>query len=243
MNRLLHSMDQGSPAHPTADKTLECLLVSRDPSLVGVLTEILEKLSLTTDICFTASEAADRLTRRRADLLIVDWEEGATELLRQMEESVGPSKPTVVAVSPSGDQIPGVYALIRKPVTGESCVQPLRLAYNRILREHRRHARYPLMLSLTATDQNQRVIALTVANIGDGGVGLIVEEGLSVGDVLSFRLLLPETSQSIQAEARVQWTGKGRAGCEFVSIPPVELIVLHDWLKAQCRIRQPLVEV
>jgi PilZ domain len=240
---MLHSLDQGLPPYPTAHETLECLLVSRDPSLVGVLSEMLEKLSVATDICFTASKAAERLTRRPAELLIVDWEEGAAELLRQIEESAEPRKPTVVAVSPFGDLIPGVYALIQKPVTGESCAPSLRLAYNRILREHRRHARYPLMLPLTATDQNHRLIAVTVANIGDGGVGLVAEDILSIGDVLSFRLLLPGTSQSIRAEARVQWTQKGRAGCEFVSIPPVELIVLHDWLKAQCKIRRPLVEV
>ena len=240
---MLQNVDQGLPVRAKAEKTLECLLVSRDPGMVGMLSETLEKLAVSTDICFTASNAATRLTERRVDLVIVDWEEGAAELLRQIEESPERRKPTVLAVSPSGDPIPGAYALIRNPVTSESCAQPLRLAYNRMLRDHRRHARYPLMSSLTATDQNHRAIPINDADIGDGGVGLVTEERLAIGDVLSFRLLLPETTRSIHAEARVQWTGNGRAGCEFVRIPPVELLVLHDWLKGQCQIRQPLVEV
>jgi len=227
----------------TVDKTFECLLISRDPGVLCILNELLEKLSVSSEVCFSSSKAADRLSERAVDLVIIDYEDDSREVLRQIEETVDRGKPTVVAVSEAGEPIAGAHAVIAKPVKSESCAEPLRLAYVRMLREHRRHARYPLMSPLTATDQNSRLIPVTVANIGDGGVGLIAEDSLEAGDVLSFRLALPEIQQSIHAEARVQWTRNGAAGCEFVRIPPVELVILHDWLKTQCRVKPPAVEL
>ena len=35
----------------------------------------------------------------------------------------------------------------------------------------------------------------------------------------------------------------GRAGCEFVRIPPVDATVLNEWLKSRIRVKKPLVDV
>ncbi len=226
----------------TADMAFECLLVSRDPSVVCVVNKFLESLSISTHVCFTSSRAADRLAEGSTDLIILDWEDSSTDLLRRIQSSNGRQKPTVVAVSDSHTLLPGAHVVLSKPVTSESCAQPLRFAYNRMLRDHRRHARYSLMTTVTAVDQNQRSIPLTVMDIGDGGVGLISKEQLAVGDTLSFRLLPAGTDRSIFIEARVQWTRRyGAAGCEFIRIPPLDLSVLHDWLKSRCKIKKPLV--
>ena len=151
-------------------------------------------------------------------------------------------KPTVVAVSTVDQPVPGAHLMLPKPVTGESCVQSLKIAYFRMLRDHRRHARYAVMTPVTAEDQNHRSIPITISDIGDGGIGLITKELLAIGDVLSFRLWLPQGDRSIYIEARVLWTRQyGAAGCEFLRIPPVDLGVLQDWLKLKCRIKQPLI--
>jgi len=228
----------------TSDMAFECVLVSRDPGVVCALNRVLDNFSISTNVCFTPSKAADRLAEGSTDLIIVDYEDSTADLLRGIQEPDFRQKPTVVAVSASDQRIPGAHLMLRKPVTGESCVQSLRMAYFRMLRDHRRHARYAVMTPVSAQDQNNRSVAVTVMDIGDGGVGLMTRELLAIGDVLSFRLLLPNTDRSIYIEARVLWTRHyGAAGCEFLRIPPVDLGILHDWLKLKCRIKQPLVEL
>lgn len=84
-------------------------------------------------------------------------------------------------------------------------------------------------------------MSVTVTDIGDGGVGLSRKEKLVTGDVLSFRLRLPG-AREILVQVRVLWTREyGRAGCEFLRIPPVDLVILHDWLKAKCQVKKPLI--
>ena len=95
-----------------------------------------------------------------------------------------------------------------------------------------------------ATLGANRTIEVTVLDIGDGGIGLTTKAELIVGDVLSFRLLLPGSAREIYVQIRVLWTGNfGRAGCEFLRIPPVDLTILHDWLKDKIRIKKPLIDV
>ena len=79
-------------------------------------------------------------------------------------------------------------------------------------------------------------------NIGDGGIGLSVEQKVIIGQVLAFRLLLPGAKREIYIQARVLWTQQcGAAGCEFVRIPPADLSLLHDWLKSKARVKKPLI--
>jgi PilZ domain len=82
---------------------------------------------------------------------------------------------------------------------------------------------------------------MTVVDISSGGVGLTSKKPLSVGDILSFRMTLPGLQKEIFLTARVLWTREyGRAGCEFVRIPPVDFVTLHDWLRAKTRVKKPV---
>lgn len=228
----------------TADMAFECVLVSRDPGVVCVLNKVLDKFSISTNVCFTSSKAADRLAEGSADLIVVDWDDSSADLLSNISRPSGRQKPTVVAVSPLDGPLPGAHVLLRKPVTGESCAKSLKIAYTRMLQDHRRHARYSVMTPLTAQNQNKRFIPMTITDIGDGGIGLMSREQLAIGDVLSFRLSLPNADRPVYIDARVLWTRQyGAAGCEFLRIPPVDLNILHDWLKSKCRVKQPLFEV
>jgi hypothetical protein len=151
-------------------------------------------------------------------------------------------KPTIVAISALDSDIRGAHVTLRKPITAESGTKSLKVAYSRMLMDHRLHARYDLMLSLCATDDNNRSIALMVTNIGDGGIGLSVKQKVTIGQVLAFRLRLPGAKREIYIQARVLWTRQdGAAGCQFVRIPPVDLSILQEWLKSRGRVRKPLI--
>jgi CheY-like chemotaxis protein len=228
----------------TSDMAFECLLVSRDPSVVSTMSKLLGGLSINTNICLSSSKAVDQLAECSTDLIVVDWEDDSADLLRRIKMSGRWQKPTVVAVSSVDVAEQGVHVVLRKPVTAATGAKSLKAAYSRMVHDYRRHARYALMSSVQATGENNRLVDVTITDIGDGGVGLSSREEFTIGEVLAFHLLLPATERAIYIQARVQWARNyGAVGCEYVRIPPVDLDILHDWLKSKAQIKKPLVEV
>lgn len=227
----------------TADMAFECVLVSRDPNVVSTVNRVLNDLAIQTRHCLTPSRALQVLGQGSTDLVVVDCDEkdSASELLNEIPYRRG--KQTVVAVSSLDQRFPHTDFVLRKPMTFESGVQSFRLVYSSMLRDYRRHTRYAVMIPVIARNRN-RLLPITITNIGDGGVGLSTAEEVGLGDVLSFPLLLPDARRAISIEARVLWRRDyGMLGCEFVRIPPLDLDILHDWLKLKCQIKKPLVSM
>lgn len=226
----------------TSDMAFECLLVSRDPSVICIMNKLLGDLSISINTCWNSSIAFNQLSEGSADLIIFDCEDESVDLLHRIQESGRWRKPTVVVVSSRDLSIPCAYIVLRKPVTETSGAMSLKAAYSRMLYDHRRHTRYALMSSVQATDEKDQCVDVTITDIGDGGIGLCGREEFAIGDVLRFRLLLPGTARPIYIEARIRWTRDyGAAGCEYLYIPPVDLSILHEWLKSKTQIKKPLV--
>jgi hypothetical protein len=229
----------------TSEMAFECLFVSSDADLFRIAAGILRQLSISIEICLRSSNAFDILGTGTTDLVVIDWEgEESAELVHRIWTDQHRKKPTIIAVLPTRASVPGAHLTITKPVSSESGEQCFRAAYSRMLIDHRRHARHVLVRPVIATAENGREMLITVIDIGDGGVGLSTKEKLEVGEVLSFRLLLPDTTREILIQARIVWGREySRFGCEFVRIPPTDLIILHDWLTERCRVKKPLVAV
>ena len=209
------------------------------------MSRLLRDFSICTSLCLSSSKAVGVLAERSTDLVVIDWEgDTSSELLQDIWKSPMRHKPTIVAISTPGFNVRGAHVILQKPVTAESATKSLRAAYSRMLLDHRRQARYALMLPLRVTDENNRSIQVVVTDIGDGGIGLSVDQKIKIGEVLAFRLTLPGSRKEIYIQARVLWTRQyGAVGCEFVRIPPVDLGILHDWLKARIRVKKPKVQV
>jgi hypothetical protein len=223
----------------------ECLLVSNDPGIFSLVNRVLKSLSIQTIICLTSSRALKALDQSSPDLIVIDWEgESSAELLRRIWRLRFRMKPTIVAICTMECHTPGVHIVINRPVTSESSAKGFKAAYSKMLMDHRRHARYALMIPAEAANSGGQLLSITVADIGDGGLGLITKENLVVGDLLSFHLLLPGSPRVIFIQLRVLWTRDfGRAGCEFLRIPPVDLTILSDWLRAKVGVKKPLIPV
>src|SRR6266498_3879864 len=168
----------------TSDMAFECLLISRDPGIVCTMNKWLGNLSISTNICLSATKAIDQLSEGSTDLIVVDWQEDSPELLHRIQKAGNWHKPTVVAVS--DHPVPGVHVVVPKPLNEASVAKSLKAAYSRMLYDYRRHARYALMSSVQAIDRNNRALDITITDIGDGGVGLSSREKFAIGDELSF---------------------------------------------------------
>ncbi|MGA8270009.1 MAG: PilZ domain-containing protein [Candidatus Sulfotelmatobacter sp.] len=192
----------------------------------------------------SSSRALDQVSKGSTDLIVVDLQDDSSDFVYKLRELTGWQKPTVMAVSPDDNAIRGADVVLRRPVTDRSVASSLKVAYSRMLFDHRRHVRYALMRTVSAMDDKGRIMDVTVRDIGDGGIGLSTKHQFSVGDTLSLRLLLPGTQRAIYIQARVRWTHDyGKAGCEFLRIPPVDLNILRDWLKSKNQIKKPVVEL
>ena len=150
----------------------------------------------------------------------------------------------MLAISDAGGAVPGAHVTLRKPVTLDSGTESVKAAYSRMLLDYRLNARYAVMAHVTARDETDRSFSVTVTDLGDGGAGIRSKEQLAVGNVLSLSVHLPETPLPLNLQARVVWTREyGTAGCEIVSMPPVDREILRDWLKARTRVKKPLISV
>lgn len=222
----------------------ECLLITHDPQVFSIMSRILRDFSICTDVCLSSSKAVKLLGRSGTDLIVINWEEDSSDFLRELWNSPNWQKTTVIAISFQDRRVPGAHIVLRKPVTCESGRASMKIAYSRMLQDYRRHARYALMARVIAVDDRNRTVPVTILDIGNGGVGVSSRENLIVGDALSFRLLLPAAKRDINIQARVLWAqGSGRVGCEFLRLPPVDLNILHDWLKQKMQVKKPLAEI
>jgi hypothetical protein len=229
----------------TPEMAFECLLVTPDPAVFSTMEGILQDFSIATKVCAYPSKASHLLAEGSTDLIVIDLEaEKSSELLQEIRGSRVHQKPTVLALSTADTVTPGVHVTLRKPVSHETGVTSLKAAYSRMVRDYRKHTRFAVMTQVVATDENNRTIEVTVSNIGEGGVGLTSNDKLEVGRVLSFQVRLPELKNEICIQARVLWTRPyGAAGCEFVCIPPFDLLLLRVWLESRYRIKKPLIPV
>ena len=227
----------------TPEMAFECLLVSRDPATLCTLNRLLQELSITTKICFHPSKALDELSHGSADLVVIDsTNDVASELVSDIWKLGMKQKPTVVAISNNDRSIPGAHVTMMRPLNTESCAKSLKVAYGKMLHDYRRHARLSVVIPLTALGDCDRRVPLTVMDIGYGGIGLNVKNQVEIGEVLSFHLSLPKARKAIYIQARVLWTRQfGRAGCEFLQLPAVDLAILHDWLLERIQVKKPAV--
>ena len=229
----------------TADMTFEGLIVSHDAGIFRVMDRTLRQLSISASVCLGGSKARNHLTKHRTDLLVLDCDMNDwTEVMDEVWKSTRSKKPTVVAISRTQSRVPGAHVVVKKPITDEGAAESLKAAYHRMLHDYRRHARHAVMMPVVATDEKQGSVSIMVTDIGDGGLGISTKEPLSIGKELGLRLKLPRLHREIFLEVRVLWIREyGRAGCEFVRIPPVDATVLNEWLKSRIRVKKPLVEV
>ena len=229
----------------TPEMAFECLLVSHDVGLRCTMSEVLHNFSIAVDSCVGPSEACQMLPERNHDLVAIDWDGDASlPLLHAIWNSPNRRKPTILAISDGGRGIPGVHFVLRKPVAKGAATESLKSAYSRMLLDYRLKARYAVMTRLTAKDGDGKNVPITVTDIGEGGIGISSKTKFAIGDELSFSLRLQKTPLPIHIQARVIWSREyGTAGCDFLSIPPVDREVLREWLKSKTLVKKPLISV
>lgn len=234
----------------TPDMKFEALLISQNLQVLKGVLETMEDLSIEVDVCMSPSRAADLLTTRNVDLVVIDCDKGSgvAEVAKTLGSSGICRKTTIAALvdgPTAGKQLiqEGAHALIQKPLTSNFKNDFRKLVYSKMVREWRQQPRYGVSWLVAAKDTNDRPVPVTMTDISRAGVGLCFTGELLVDDILTFRLLLTGTNQIIQFDARILWTlPDNRAGAKFVRISTVDADVLHGWLQSRHSAKKPTTE-
>jgi hypothetical protein len=69
-----------------------------------------------------------------------------------------------------------------------------------------------------------------ILNLSDKGMAIQTMDILEPGRRYQFSFPLPDSDSEVQGDARIAWSDRsGRAGLEFVDLPPVDRLKLSQW--------------
>ncbi|MGB0109585.1 MAG: hypothetical protein WBP52_13905, partial [Terriglobales bacterium] len=129
------------------------LLVSRDAIASRQLTDAMQQLAVSVEVCVDISAAADRLSRRKFEGVVIDLAIGGQGLVCLEHVRASASNRTAVIFTLTSSSQETAHALkagssfvLQRPLTSESIGRTLKVAYGSIMRERRRYFRYPVVV-------------------------------------------------------------------------------------------------
>ena len=221
--------------------TLDSLILSTDPELVGVLRPTLEKLSIDVEICHEARAGVDILISDKFDAVIVDCDDlnGGLAILQGLRNT--PSNKNSVAfaiLNGKGTTTQEAFGMganfvLQKPISVLNASRCFHAALNFMIKERRRYFRQPVKMQVKVVYEGKTLTA-TSTNISEGGIALMLREAPPKGAAPHLQFSLPNTNLHMDVEAEVAWVDvKGCAGFRFHNLPESSKAELERWLDDQ----------
>ena len=219
---------------------LEAVILSTDSQLIQTLSTSLQRSDIEATTFTESSAAAEYISNRKVDALIVDSEvTGATELLETVKGTRSNAQiPVFVTIHK-----PELYAkvaaaahfIIEKPVSPEAFERALRAARNRMLRERRRYYRQPVQVPITvARARGQMLVKGTSLNISENGMALRCELPFLRGELVDLLFNLPGIPNSFSCSGEVVWADtQGLGGVHFLPFNREAQKMLSIWIQKQ----------
>jgi CheY-like chemotaxis protein len=221
--------------------TLESLLLSQDLDLVRVIRPTLEELSIEVEVCLEARAGADVLGTDKFDAVIVDCDDlaGGLAILQGLRNTPSNKNSVAFAVL-NGKKTTtheafrmGANFVLQKPISSLNAARCFHAALNFMLQERRRYFRQPVKMQVKLALGGKTFIA-TSTNISEGGIALLLPEGLPKGATPQLKFALPGSDIHMDLAAEVAWTDvKGLAGLRFQHVPKSSQTELEHWLDAR----------
>ena len=221
--------------------TLDSLILSTDPELVGVLRPTLEKLSIDVEICHEARAGVDILISDKFDAVIVDCDDlnGGLAILQGLRNTPS-NKNSVAFAILNGKRTTtqeafgmGANFVLQKPISPLNASRCFHAALNFMIKERRRYFRQPVKMQVKVVYEGKTLTA-TSTNISEGGIALMLREAPPKGAAPHLKFSLPNTNIHMEVEAEVAWVDvKGLAGFRFHNVPESSQAELEQWLDDQ----------
>jgi hypothetical protein len=232
-------MLQDAPVLAPAPSVSICsaLLVSKDAATIKPISDSMQQLAISVEVCSEVSIAPCLLNRRKFGATIVDLSVGvqARAFLQKVRHSPSNRTSVMFAISDSDAETAialkeGSNFVLRRPLTVSSVNQNLRAAYGLILREHRRYFRCPVEVPVTLGRLGMTEIRAHAVNISEGGIAIMTSALLKPGMVVRVEWTLPGCAFPFAADSTICWCREGHMGLQFISLSAETRAKLHGWL-------------
>jgi ActR/RegA family two-component response regulator len=216
----------------------KALVVSEDAVITKQLTDAMEELALSVEVCGKIADALDRVNHTKLEVAVIDLSLGNQAILFLERVRASASNRTAITFAVTNNSAQTAAALkggsaftLQKPLTIEAIRHTFKAAYGLIVRERRRYFRYPISVPAAGTRKGESEIFGKTINISEKGMALSTSTPLAPGTELKIQFTLPDPRLDLTADCKVCWNNdKGQAGLLFVFIASNLASDLQSWL-------------
>jgi ActR/RegA family two-component response regulator len=212
-------------------------VVSNDGVTIAQLSESMQKLAMSPEVCAEVPTALSLLNRRKFEAVVVDLQLGsqATTVVEKVRHSPANRTAVIFTISDSDAETASAFKagsnfVLRRPLSPTSVDRNLKVAYGLIVRERRRYFRCPVEIpALISADAEPAIHGQTV-NISEGGMAINTPVSLETGVKVQVEFSLPGHATRFAAAAAVCWCKDTYLGLQFTSLSPQLASELQEWL-------------
>ena len=220
---------------------LDGLLVSQDPQVLLVMSQVLSNFAIKSQVCVEFSQAIAAVAQKRFDAVIVDWNGGPDPIrvINGVRKSTPNGNTTLVAMVEESCEmraalLAGANFVIHRATSLDGTKRCMREAYGTMLNQRRRSARCAVDIQVIATVPKLGRLEATVTDLSVGGMALQCDRLLDLHATITLQFLLPGSNDLIHVSGKVvNQDGIGRAGICFASVPEADSTLLVTWLATE----------
>ena len=211
------------------------LLISNDAVTIGQVSESMQVLAISAEVCTDIPTAIRLLNQRKFEAAVVDVGGDAQKLLEKIRLSPANRTVVIFAIADSDAEASealkcGASFVLLRPLSREAIEKVLKVSYGSIVRERRRYFRCSIQIPVLIQDASMLETSSTVVNISSGGFGIAASTPPQVGVKVKARFTLPGHPTLFAVEATTCWCEEHYVGLQFVSISPQLESELQEWL-------------
>lgn len=209
-------------------------MVSLDDASADVLATLFDDLIVDHERC-SAAEASTKLDETRIDLLALNFDDTAENLIQRLRRSsMSRTAVTLALVSDPATVTQafggGANFVIYLPLSEENARPPLRAAVALLQRERRRQFRVPVQLPVSLSCNGSPEVEGILLDLSEGGMDVLAAKPLEPGQPISVKFCLPSATDML-AHAQVVWANSnGQSGLQFVDLEEEQSRLLSWWL-------------
>jgi ActR/RegA family two-component response regulator len=231
-------MSKASAIAPSASVSIAgVLLVSNDAVTIQQLSESMQQLAMSPEVCGEVPTALGILNRRKFEAVIVDLQLGdqASAVVEKVRLSPANRTAVIFTISDGDAEAAcafkaGSHFVLRRPLSQISIDRNLKVAYGLIVRERRRYFRCPVEIPAVICGPAKPEIYGQTLNISEGGIAITTSVSLGPGIKVQVEFTLPGHPSRFAVGAAVCWCKETYLGLQFTSLSPPLATELQEWL-------------
>jgi len=224
-------------------QSLNAAVLSKDMQFIAVIREVLAPHEIELSELDDAMRFIDLVSQQPQDLVVLDCE-GTTaikQLVSTVRQNSANREAVVIVAGWQGDADPimavGANVLLSKPLPQAKAQQFLHEAVEVIRKRHRHYVRHHVETRVLLTSESKKLrIQAKSYSIGEGGIGLQLEQHLELGpqDLVRLSFQLPGTNTGLENSATMVYINTDfQAGFSFQPLSTANSAKLNAWLNQQ----------